>query len=198
MVTTTSQASQLAESVRRFFRQPRRRKCVQQSNPLAGGHKGELDGRTRSVSSEGMNELPVEHASKNRATRSTPRRLRRNGHDRIRVNHRGPVTNRISKQLSASGPPPAGLGTSSGAHKPLTFGWGKKVRRSRQSGTKWIMTEITVRVLDGFEWSVYRDVRLRTLADSPARSPRPWPRKLIVTTHNRMTRSHRLLAERGR
>ena len=29
------------------------------------------------------------------------------------------------------------------------------------------MTEITVRVLDESEWSVYRDVRLRALAESP-------------------------------
>jgi hypothetical protein len=29
------------------------------------------------------------------------------------------------------------------------------------------MTEITVRLLDESEWSVYRDVRLRALAESP-------------------------------
>ena len=29
------------------------------------------------------------------------------------------------------------------------------------------MSEISVRVLDGSEWSVYRDVRLRALAESP-------------------------------
>lgn len=62
------------------------------------------------------------------------------------------------------------------------------------------MTEITVRVLDESEWSVYRDVRLRALAESPDsftatladeadRDEQFW--------RDRMTRSHRLLAERG-
>jgi GNAT superfamily N-acetyltransferase len=62
------------------------------------------------------------------------------------------------------------------------------------------MTEITVRVLDESEWSVYRDVRLRALAESPGsftatlaeeadRDEQFW--------RNRMTRSHRLLAELG-
>ena len=62
------------------------------------------------------------------------------------------------------------------------------------------MTEITVRVLDESEWSVYRDVRLRALAESPGsftatladeadREEQFW--------RDRMTRSPRLLAERG-
>ncbi len=62
------------------------------------------------------------------------------------------------------------------------------------------MTEITVRILDESEWSLYRDVRLRALADSPDsftatlseeadRDDQYW--------RDRMTRSHRLLAERG-
>jgi GNAT superfamily N-acetyltransferase len=62
------------------------------------------------------------------------------------------------------------------------------------------MTEITVRVLEESEWSVYRDVRLRALAESPGsftatlaeeadRDERFW--------RDRMTRSHRLVAERG-
>jgi GNAT superfamily N-acetyltransferase len=62
------------------------------------------------------------------------------------------------------------------------------------------MTEITVRVLDASGWSLYRDVRLRALAESPGsftatlaeeadRDERFW--------RDRMTRSHRLLAERG-
>jgi GNAT superfamily N-acetyltransferase len=68
------------------------------------------------------------------------------------------------------------------------------------SGTKWIMTEITVRVLDESEWSVYRDIRLRALAESPGsftatlaeeadRDEQFW--------RDRMTRSQWLLAERG-
>ena len=62
------------------------------------------------------------------------------------------------------------------------------------------MTEITVRVLDESEWSVYRDVRLRALAESPGsftatlaeeadRNEQFW--------RDRLTRSYRLLAERG-
>ena len=62
------------------------------------------------------------------------------------------------------------------------------------------MTEITVRVLDESEWSVYRDVRLRALAESPGsftatladeadRDEQFW--------RDRMTRSHWLLAESG-
>ena len=62
------------------------------------------------------------------------------------------------------------------------------------------MTEITVRVLEESEWSLYREVRLRALAESPGsfaatlaeeadRGERFW--------RDRMTRSFRLLAERG-
>ena len=62
------------------------------------------------------------------------------------------------------------------------------------------MTEITVRVLDESEWSLYREIRLRALAESPssftatlaeeaARDEQFW--------RDRMTRSQRLLAERG-
>jgi GNAT superfamily N-acetyltransferase len=50
---------------------------------------------------------------------------------------------------------------------PLVFSHGKRAGWSRRSGTEWIMTEITVRVLDESEWSVYRDVRLGALAESP-------------------------------
>jgi GNAT superfamily N-acetyltransferase len=66
--------------------------------------------------------------------------------------------------------------------------------------TKWTMTEITVRVLDESDWSLYRDIRLRALEESPSsftatlaeeadRDEQFW--------RDRMTRSHRLLAERG-
>jgi ribosomal protein S18 acetylase RimI-like enzyme len=62
------------------------------------------------------------------------------------------------------------------------------------------MTEITVRVLDESDWPLYRDVRLRALAESPGsftatlaeeadRDEQFW--------RDRMTRSQRLLAERG-
>jgi GNAT superfamily N-acetyltransferase len=62
------------------------------------------------------------------------------------------------------------------------------------------MAEITVRVLDESEWSVYRDIRLRALAESPGsftatlaeeadRDEQFW--------RDKMTRSHRLLAEQG-
>jgi len=62
------------------------------------------------------------------------------------------------------------------------------------------MIEIAVRVLDESEWPLYRDVRLRALAESPdaftatladeaARDDQFW--------RDRMTRSYRLLAERG-
>ena len=68
-------------------------------------------------------------------------------------------------------------------------------------GTLWTMAEITVRVLNESEWSLYRDVRLGALAESPGsftatlveeadRDEQFW--------RDRMTRSHRLLAERGR
>ena len=62
------------------------------------------------------------------------------------------------------------------------------------------MAEIMVRVLGESEWSLYRDVRLRALAESPGsftaslaeesdREEQFW--------RDRMTRSHRLVAERG-
>ena len=62
------------------------------------------------------------------------------------------------------------------------------------------MAEIAVRVLDESEWSLYRDVRLRALAESPDaftatladeadRDDQFW--------RDRMTRSDRLLAKRG-
>jgi GNAT superfamily N-acetyltransferase len=62
------------------------------------------------------------------------------------------------------------------------------------------MTEIAVRVLDESDWALYRDVRLRALAESPdsftatladeaERDEQFW--------RDRMTRSYRLLAERG-
>lgn len=61
------------------------------------------------------------------------------------------------------------------------------------------MTKTTVRVLAETEWSLYRDIRLRALEESPesfaatlaeesARDEQFW--------RERMTRSHRLLAER--
>ena len=62
------------------------------------------------------------------------------------------------------------------------------------------MAEIMVRVLGESEWSLYRDVRLGALAESPGsftaslaeesgREEQFW--------RDRMTRSHRLVAERG-
>jgi len=62
------------------------------------------------------------------------------------------------------------------------------------------MTEIAVRVLDESEWALYRDVRLQALAESPDsftatladeadRDEQFW--------RDRLTRSYRLLAERG-
>jgi GNAT superfamily N-acetyltransferase len=62
------------------------------------------------------------------------------------------------------------------------------------------MTEITVRLLDESEWALYREVRLRALAESPGsftatlaeeadRDEQFW--------RDRMTRAQRLLAERG-
>lgn len=108
--------------------------------------------------------------------------------------------NRISRQSPASGPSACRGWEPPAAHtEPLTSGRGKRAA-GLDGGTKWIMTEITVRVLDESEWSVYRDVRLRALAESPGsftatlaeeadRDEQFW--------RDRMTRSHRLLAERG-
>jgi GNAT superfamily N-acetyltransferase len=62
------------------------------------------------------------------------------------------------------------------------------------------MTEITVRVLDEFEWSLYRDIRLRALADSPGSFTATLADEADRDEHfwrERMTRSHQLLAERG-
>ena len=62
------------------------------------------------------------------------------------------------------------------------------------------MAEITVRVLGESEWSLYREVRLRALAQSPS----SFTATLVDETdrgesfwRDRMTRSYRLLAERG-
>ena len=62
------------------------------------------------------------------------------------------------------------------------------------------MAEITVRVLGESEWSLYREVRLRALAESPD----SFTATLADETdrgesfwRDRMTRSYRLLAERG-
>jgi len=62
------------------------------------------------------------------------------------------------------------------------------------------MSEISVRVLDESEWSLYRDIRLRALAESP----RSFTATLADEAErdeqfwrDRMTRSYRLLAERG-
>jgi GNAT superfamily N-acetyltransferase len=71
---------------------------------------------------------------------------------------------------------------------------------SATEGTLLTMTEIAVRVLDESEWSLYRAVRLRALAESPDaftatlaeesdREEQFW--------RDRMTRSYRLLAGRG-
>jgi GNAT superfamily N-acetyltransferase len=66
--------------------------------------------------------------------------------------------------------------------------------------TPWTMAEITVRVLGESEWSLYREVRLRALAESPG----SFTATLADETdraesfwRDRMTRSYRLLAERG-
>lgn len=62
------------------------------------------------------------------------------------------------------------------------------------------MTEINVRLLDENEWSVYRDVRLRALSESPdafvatAKKEEDYTEKFW---RERMTRSRRLLAERN-
>jgi hypothetical protein len=62
------------------------------------------------------------------------------------------------------------------------------------------MTEITVRVLDESDWSLYRDVRLRALAESPGSFTATMAEEADRDEQfwrERMTRSHRLLAERG-
>jgi GNAT superfamily N-acetyltransferase len=61
------------------------------------------------------------------------------------------------------------------------------------------MSEISVRLLDEEDWSVYRDVRLRALRESPeafvasAEEEEAWPEE---DWRARMRRSRRLLAER--
>lgn len=62
------------------------------------------------------------------------------------------------------------------------------------------MAELTVRLLDEPEWSVYRDVRLRALAESPDSFTETLAEEADRDEQfwrDRMTRSHRLLAERG-
>ena len=62
------------------------------------------------------------------------------------------------------------------------------------------MTEITVRVLDESEWSLYRDARLRALAESPGSFTATLAEEADHDEQfwrDRMSRSHRLLAERG-
>ena len=102
-----------------------------------------------------------------------------------------------------------------GLHRPLELG-GSGTGRHAQNGLRsgggrarlvsigvtvetMDMSEISVRVLDESEWSLYRDIRLRALAESPGsftatladeadRDEQFW--------RDRMTRSYRLLAER--
>ena len=62
------------------------------------------------------------------------------------------------------------------------------------------MSEISVRVLDESEWSLYREVRLRGLAESPGSFTATLAEEADRDEQfwlDRMTRSHRLLAERG-
>ena len=49
------------------------------------------------------------------------------------------------------------------------------------------MTEITVRVLDESEWSLYRDLPPAPWQNLPVRLPRPWPMKLIVKSSSGAT-----------
>ena len=62
------------------------------------------------------------------------------------------------------------------------------------------MAEIMVRVLGESEWSLYRDVRLRALAESPGSFTASLAEESVRGEQfwrDRMTRSHRLVAERG-
>ena len=62
------------------------------------------------------------------------------------------------------------------------------------------MAEITVRVLDESDWSLYRDVRLHALAESPGSFTASFAEESDYEEQfwrDRMTRSHRLVAERG-
>jgi GNAT superfamily N-acetyltransferase len=61
------------------------------------------------------------------------------------------------------------------------------------------MAEITVRVLDGSDWQLYRDVRLRALDESPESFSAQLADEVDQDEQfwrDRMDRSHRLLAER--
>jgi hypothetical protein len=61
------------------------------------------------------------------------------------------------------------------------------------------MAEITVRVLDGSDWPLYRDVRLRALEESPASFSAQLADEVDQDEpfwRGRMDRSHLLLAER--
>jgi GNAT superfamily N-acetyltransferase len=61
------------------------------------------------------------------------------------------------------------------------------------------MAEITVRVLDGSDWRLYRDVRLRALDESPESFSAQLADEVDQDEQfwrDRMDRSHRLLAER--
>src|SRR3954447_8391954 len=61
------------------------------------------------------------------------------------------------------------------------------------------MAEITVRVLDESDWSLYRDVRLRALEESPGSFTAPLAEEAGRDKEfwlARITQSHRLLAER--
>src|SRR5215211_8776403 len=69
----------------------------------------------------------------------------------------------------------------------LTSSKGKLARRCRRSWTKWTMTEITVRVLDESEWSVYPRRSLRALAESPG--------SFTATLWDRQRASGRLCSE---
>jgi len=62
------------------------------------------------------------------------------------------------------------------------------------------MAEIMVRVLGESEWSLYRDVRLGALAESPGSFTASLAEESVREEQfwrDRMTRSHRLVAERG-
>jgi L-amino acid N-acyltransferase YncA len=62
------------------------------------------------------------------------------------------------------------------------------------------MADITVRVLGESDWSLYRDVRLRALAESPGSFTASFAEESDRDEQfwrDRMTRSHRLVAERG-
>ena len=77
---------------------------------------------------------------------------------------------------------------------------GEKGPAVRSVEAKWTMTEITVRVLDESDWSLYRGVRLRALEESPGSFTATLAEELDRDEQfwrDLMTRSQRLLAERG-